>query len=173
MNKKKRSILIIVVLFFTPLFVWAINTVATGYKTTTSNQTINAHGVCRQVQHTASTSYFVPTKTSNEWLQFRNNKPGAVTITNCSTVGVIVDLWQVYSSYPAGWGMFGFCTYSSNYNDTFNNAYNNGVPGWGFCDSTTGITSWWPCNLSDWWVAFAWFWTNWGGPYLAHKYDCQ
>lgn len=66
--------------------VFAINTISTGYRLNKNTfMVINAWSACRAVENTGSTyDYFVPTKTSSEWTNFINNKPGDVTITYCS-----------------------------------------------------------------------------------------
>ena len=61
----------------------ALNTISTWYQTTASNITIDAHSECRQVRHTWSESYFVPTATSAEWTAFRNNHPSDVVLNGC------------------------------------------------------------------------------------------
>ncbi len=75
-----------------PLSVWAINTVATGFQTTTSDVEIDAHSTCQNVKHTWSNSYFVPTKTSAEWSAFRNNTPSDVALSACGGGGWWDDL---------------------------------------------------------------------------------
>jgi|GEM_PF-3789826 len=68
-----------------PAASWGINTVATGYQTTTSEVSVDAHSDCQKLSHTGSTSYFVPTKTSAEWTAFQNNKPSDVTVGDCQS----------------------------------------------------------------------------------------
>ena len=65
--------------------VFAINTINTWYQTITVNQIVDAHGICQQVRHTWSKSYFIPTKTSAEWSAFRSNKPEDVILSPCSS----------------------------------------------------------------------------------------
>ena len=85
-NKKPKLKIVILILAFAlvPPTIWAIDTVSSGYKTTTSNKEVNAHGTCQLVKHTGGTSYFVPTKTSSEWSAFRSNKPSAVQLSQCT-----------------------------------------------------------------------------------------
>ena len=83
--QKWHHVLILVVMgmVMIPAYTWALNTISTGYRTTTSNQVINGHGVCQQVRHTSGLAAFVPTKTSAEWAAFRANAPSNVALSSC------------------------------------------------------------------------------------------
>ncbi len=69
--------------FMVPSYVWGLNTVTSGFKTTTADIGIDAHGVCKMVRHSSGAAVFVPTKTAGEWQAFRNNAPANVAIGNC------------------------------------------------------------------------------------------
>ena len=57
-------------------FAKAIDTVATGFKVLIGNTAmIDAYSICKRITNNRSNDLFVPTATSNEWLQFRNNLP--------------------------------------------------------------------------------------------------
>jgi len=47
-------------------------------------QEIDKHGECRIVINNGDKDVFVPAKTVNEWLEFRVNKPAAITLEDCS-----------------------------------------------------------------------------------------
>ncbi len=66
-----------------PLLSWAINTISTGYRITSTPQTIDAHGTCKVVSSTSANEYFAPTRTATEWNAFLNNKPNGVSINGC------------------------------------------------------------------------------------------
>lgn len=85
-----------------PLGVWAINTVATGYKTTTTDRKVYAHGVCNEVRHTGWSAYFVPTKTSAEWSAVRNNSPSWLAISTCCT-SIPAQTLEIKSDCAGGW----------------------------------------------------------------------
>ncbi len=117
-NNLKISIsLLLSTIFIVPFSVWAINTVSTGYQTTTTDTEIDAHSTCQNVRHTGSNSYFVPTKTSSEWLAFRNNVPSDVALSDCDWWWYTLppdladvfdptepfdDYWTVNSCNPSG-----------------------------------------------------------------------
>ena len=84
MTKIKKIITAVVIITITPLFWWAINTVATGFKTTTSDQTIDAHWVCLKAKHTWWTAYFIPTKSATEWSNFVANNPTNTVLASCA-----------------------------------------------------------------------------------------
>ena len=73
-----------------PTYVWGLGTVATGFQTSTTEQEVNAHGVCHGVYHSGGTSYFVPTKTASEWTAFRNYKPGSVSLDECPSSDFLI-----------------------------------------------------------------------------------
>ncbi len=104
--------------FMVPSYVWGLNTVTTGFQTGSASniKEIDAHTICRDIHHTGSNSYFVPTKFSNEWTAFRNGKPADVTLDDCITVsawkaGCFVDTeaWDVPID-ATGCGVAGTCT---------------------------------------------------------------
>lgn len=78
---------IIGVVIFFPLAVSAINTTSSGFRVNNgdTNTTIDAWGTCQKVTNTSGKNYFVPTKTSAEWLAFRSHLPSGVTLSSCST----------------------------------------------------------------------------------------
>lgn|GEM_PF-5540349 len=85
----KYSLFVLCGLAFTSLVVYAINTVATGYKITPgSSAAIDAHGVCNVVNNNSSSTYFVPTKTATEWSYFRSYLPSGVSLGSCCVPGL-------------------------------------------------------------------------------------
>jgi len=137
------------VFFWVPLWVWAINTVNTWYKTTTAIVEIDAHSTCRTVRHTGSISYFVPTKSSAEWSAFRANEPSNIVTNTCcdSSLGwycwYLANDWQNCNQRCASeWR-------SCNLNAIRNYSWSHGT--------NTNCTN----VLTDLWVNFS-FWTgNW------------
>lgn len=82
---KIRSIWYSFIAFFCWIFsiAWAINIISEGFSTTTEFQEIDAHGVCHAVRQTWEQSYFVPTRSSEEWQSFRNNLPWDIELSSC------------------------------------------------------------------------------------------
>jgi hypothetical protein len=80
----KFLVLFVGLLFFYQGVVFAINIVSEGFKINNTDTTqIDAHGVCKKVTNSTGQGIFVPTKTSNEWGDFRNNKPSNVVLAEC------------------------------------------------------------------------------------------
>lgn len=94
LSLKQKVLRLISLCLFIPTSLWAINTLTSGYKTTTTYKTIDAHTICKQVKHNGSTAYFVPTKSNTEWTAFLGNPPSDITIPNCTYSWVV----GVYSS---------------------------------------------------------------------------
>jgi len=121
--KKKLSKKIIVLVFITicivPLWVWAINTVATGYKTTTTDRKVNAHWICNEVKHTGWTAYFVPTKTSAEWAAVRSNSPSWLAISTCCTT-IPAHTIDIRSSCANWWRVPANCPWWYTQTDYYN-----------------------------------------------------
>ena len=64
-NTLKNTIAFAVIGFLmVPLIVWAIDTVATGFRATATEKKIDAHSECYYVRSTNANDYFVPTKTA-------------------------------------------------------------------------------------------------------------
>ena len=88
-------------------FVSALNTIGAWFQTTASNTTIDAHNECRQVRHTWSQSYFVPTRTSAEWTAFRNNHPSDISIQGCAAwweeIGMMTGMFSDYHATVVTW----------------------------------------------------------------------
>ena len=76
-NTLKNTIAFAVIGFLMiPLIVWAIDTVATGFRATSTEKKINmtTHtNKCYYVRSKTASDYFVPTKTAAEWTAFDNN----------------------------------------------------------------------------------------------------
>lgn len=62
---------------------YAIDTISSGYRITTTSRTINAHSKCQIVRTTSGSDVFAPTLTSTEWTSFINNKPSNVSLSAC------------------------------------------------------------------------------------------
>jgi len=62
-------------------YLYALGTQSTGFKTSTSDQTVDFYDACTTVKHTGSVAYFVPTKTLSEWNSFKSKKPGNVILS--------------------------------------------------------------------------------------------
>ncbi len=88
--KKKNKIILAILLWILiiPTATWAIWGIFSGFRTTSTNQIIDVHGVCKWIKNTWSKNYFVPTKTSIEWSTFLTNKPSDVAETSCSINGI-------------------------------------------------------------------------------------
>lgn len=82
-NTLKNSFIFALIGFLMiPLMVWAIDTVATGFRATATEKKIDiiaasepGHTVndCYYVRSKTASDYFVPSKTSAEWTAFKNN----------------------------------------------------------------------------------------------------
>jgi len=86
----KLSLFIIIALTFFVFWnidkVLAINNCNDGWQIAVGQtKQINCHGVCKKVTNNCSKTIFVPTRTSSEWAEFRSNKPGCVSLSNCCT----------------------------------------------------------------------------------------
>lgn len=79
-----------------------LGTQNTGFQTTSSFQEIDVHSNCRQVKHSSSDSFFVPTKSAYEWLQFYTNTPSSVNIDNCYTYSWDTSSWGSCSQTCGG-----------------------------------------------------------------------
>lgn len=62
-----------------PLLAWGINTIATGFKATPSTVVAispsHSPSSYKKIENTGSKTYFIPTKTANEWSAFLANMP--------------------------------------------------------------------------------------------------
>ncbi|MEY4616799.1 MAG: hypothetical protein RJB66_1759 [Pseudomonadota bacterium] len=69
----------------------AINTLNEGFKVLPSGKvSVQGHGTCRTfVNASATKSYFIPTKTSNEYSTFVSNKPADISYTTCRSCSEI------------------------------------------------------------------------------------
>ncbi len=81
---KKRIFISLVFFILIPILVLAINTIGTGFKTTETDQLIDAHGVCKQVKHSGLVEYFVPTKTFIEWESFYTDYSDDTIVSECT-----------------------------------------------------------------------------------------
>ncbi len=84
----KKIFLLIITIFFSVFMINqtnALNTCNTWFKINSSDKEINCHLICKKVKSNSSTNYFVPTKSANEWLQFRNNIWTKATLSECYT----------------------------------------------------------------------------------------
>ena len=52
-----------------------------------ASRIINCHGVCKKITNSCSKVIFVPTRTSSEWAEFRDHKPGCVSLDDCNENG--------------------------------------------------------------------------------------
>lgn len=81
---KENSLLLILGIILSPLLVYAINSVDTGFNVASNEtKTIDAHGICKIVINNSANNYFVPTKTAEEWTAFRNYLPPGVSLEEC------------------------------------------------------------------------------------------
>jgi hypothetical protein len=93
----KLSLLTIISLSFFMFFnvdkVLAINNCNDGWRISSGpTREIDCHGVCKEVKNdTCGKDIFVPTKTPDEWLQFRTNKPGCVSLSGCVVIACYND----------------------------------------------------------------------------------
>lgn len=56
---------------------------------------INEWGVCKLVTNNPGwPEVFIPTKTANEWTQFRNNKPSHVNLADCIPSNATITIWE-------------------------------------------------------------------------------
>jgi len=84
--KRNRHLaaLLLAGMFLVPSFAWGINTISTGFKTTSTPVMVDAHNNCKQLsQPGGGEAFFVPTKTSTEWSTFLSNKPAAIDANGC------------------------------------------------------------------------------------------
>jgi len=62
----------------------AINNCNDGWQINVSQtKQIDCRGVCKKVTNSCSKGIFVPTKTSNEWADFRSNRPACISLSSC------------------------------------------------------------------------------------------
>ena len=80
---QKKIIALVASVLLLPAVVLALNTIDTGFQIAHTTTAIDAHGVCQQLFSTDGKTYFVPTKTSNEWSIFRTQMPAAITASSC------------------------------------------------------------------------------------------
>ncbi|EFK95317.1 hypothetical protein LDC_2665 [sediment metagenome] len=90
MNFIKKNIFVLVFLFVVGVGgVFALNTYLTGFQINNGNTTIDTFsydtvavsaGEKYRIVNSTSNSYFLPTKTLEEWESFKNNKPSGVTV---------------------------------------------------------------------------------------------
>ena len=124
-----RLIIFLFIVLVNFLFSWwayGTGTIETWFQTTTTFQTIDAHGECRQVRHTWGQSYFVPTASSAEWTAFLSNHPSDVEMTGCVP---FISVWK--SDNPGGnsnqilipttWGWYNYNIYYENINNPAQN----------------------------------------------------
>ena len=93
-NISKRFLILSILFILAIPVAYAINTISEGFKNTPgSSQVIDAHGVCEKVVNgTSDKTYFVPTKTSEEWQAFRDNIPTGVSLDDCiQTINLVVN----------------------------------------------------------------------------------
>ena len=100
-NMRKHLLIFWGIIFFTifliiPSIVYALNTNDTWYRSTSVAQYIYAHNSCRGVRSTQTDEYFVPTRSSPEWLWFQNAPPSNVELLNCCTSINISGIWQPF-----------------------------------------------------------------------------
>ena len=95
MNKKKTVFgLVFGALVLISLVAIGLNSLDTGFKLGNGNVMIDAHGIHRRVTNTGGEEYFIPTKTANEWSNFR------------TATGTISDL-SLCTPVNGGWGSWG------------------------------------------------------------------
>lgn len=86
MKKMKLKIIwVLVWIFILWWTVFALNSVSTWYKVNKSwwKVNIDAHWDCREVRNNSSTNnYFIPTKSSTEWSNFKSHLPSWVSLPN-------------------------------------------------------------------------------------------
>lgn len=99
-NKLAKYWLLLLVLFFLPIIVFALNTWDTGYRVNHGGDTKevivgSAGGDCHKVTNNhSSNDYFVPTKTIAEWDAFEAHLPDGVSISECSPTCVPGDYYD-------------------------------------------------------------------------------
>ncbi len=75
-------------IFATPLIIHAIGTTDEGYECLPgTSRTITEHTVCKQVHNAGADSYFIPTKTAQEWSDFIAAVPSLPDISLSECVG--------------------------------------------------------------------------------------
>ena len=82
--KRNRHLIALLLagMFLVPAWSLALNTAETGFKVETSDQRINAHGVCLYLNSKTATDWFVPTKSATEWADFRGHSNFASRFDN-------------------------------------------------------------------------------------------
>lgn len=108
LTKKNVLLILFAAALLTPFISFALNAVSEGYRTTGTDQKINAHNVCKEVRQTGSNSYFVPTKTATEWSTFLSKKPSDVAVSNCCT-SIPEESFYIYGSCSSGAGSIADC----------------------------------------------------------------
>jgi len=112
-NKLEKYWLLLLVLFFLPIIVFALNTWDTGYRINHGGDTKevivgSADGDCHKVTNNhASNDYFVPTKTTAEWNAFEVHLPAGVSVSECSPTcvpGNYYDWAGTCAEFCAGMG---------------------------------------------------------------------
>ena len=119
-KKLKTNLIIFSVLFcfFGAITTHAINTSSSGWKLgkSGSNADINVHGNCKKISGSGSEDYFVPTKTSSEWLNFLKYMPSSLKAEDCSTAPSKIQI-----AYNNEW----WKSYCPNMNHGFVTVYQN------------------------------------------------
>lgn len=93
--------------------------------------TVNEHGICKRVVNSGPNSYFIPTKTLNEWNLFKANKPASVSLGSCYQCP---DNGQIYSDSSS---CSSACTQTASCTTQISYSQVKGVPGgpcgWSYC----------------------------------------
>jgi uncharacterized protein (TIGR02145 family) len=84
------GLFLVIMSFFIPGIVWAINTLLTGYSVSSALPRNIDHSAlcttpCKTVTVSGGRTYFIPTLSCREWQDFRDHKPADVTVTDCAT----------------------------------------------------------------------------------------
>lgn len=107
------AVILMLIIFFAPNLVLALNTLLTGYQISISQPATINHtalcgpGTCKTVAVISGNKvYFVPTKSCHEWDLFIANKPALININNCALPSNCGDTFsyggETYHGVPIG-----------------------------------------------------------------------
>ena len=96
-------IIVAILIIFLAKLILAINTVATGFRVIAGGaiMEIDAQTFCRNVDNNRAEDIFVPTKTANEWTEFRTNYPAGVVVTDDCAVVECTSAKSCWLLYPS------------------------------------------------------------------------
>jgi len=82
--KKVKALFVFIILIIVISFYFIAYAAVNFYRGYTSqNIIVDEQSVCKSITNTGNKDVFIPTKTSNEWSLFRQNKPAYITLGDC------------------------------------------------------------------------------------------